>query len=272
MARHVQQLPRVSVITPSYNQGEFIEKTILSVHTQGYPNLEHLVIDGGSTDATPSILARHRASFAYCVSEPDHGQGEAINKGLRRATGDLLCWLNSDDSFEPGTLAFVGAYFNHHPEVDMIAGSVRRVDAQGHELKVDLGRYDGREQLLSYWHGYFMHQPSIFWRRRVYEALGGVNERLNLTMDFDYWLRAAKRFQLVSVDQILASTILHDRQKTAGGYARYRRHQLKDALHHYGVPRRWRDFPLSRALYKHLVKTAVYLCLRRPTIYSASAS
>lgn len=269
--RSAQPLLRISVVTPSFNQGEFIEKTIQSVRAQGYPDLEHLVIDGGSTDATPGILARYRSGFAYCVSERDRGQGEAINKGLRRATGDVLCWLNSDDSFEPGALGYVGAYFHEHPEVDLIAGGVRRIDAEGRELKVDPGRYDGRRALLTYWRSYDMHQPSIFWRRRVYETLGGVNERLHLTMDFDYWLRAAKRFHLVSVDRILSSTILHDRQKTAGGYARYRRHQLRDALRHYGVPRRLGDVPSTVTLYGHLAMTAWRLCSRRPTVYSASA-
>lgn len=269
MLSQEERLPRISVITPSYNQGEFIEKTICSVCTQDYHNLEHIVIDGGSTDATGDVLERYKSTFAYCVSERDRGQSEAINKGFRRATGELLCWLNSDDCLEPGTLAYVGAYFNAHPEVDMIAGGVRRVDAHGRELTVEPGRYVNRQQLLTYWRGYDMHQPSIFWRRRVYEALGGVNERLHLTMDFDYWLRAAAaRFHIASVDRTLSCTILHDRQKTARGYASYRRHQLKDALRHYGLPHRLEDLPLSVALYEHLIRTAVRLCLRDWTIYS----
>ncbi|HJQ94455.1 MAG TPA: glycosyltransferase, partial [Acidimicrobiia bacterium] len=110
-------LPSISVVTPSFNQGRFLPETMESIHGQGYPRLEHIVIDGGSSDESVSVIKRYEGQLAYWVSEPDQGQTDALIKGFARSTGDIQCWLNSDDLFEPETLGEVGAYFDRHPEV-----------------------------------------------------------------------------------------------------------------------------------------------------------
>ncbi len=263
------QWPRISVITPSYNQAQFLERTLLSVLDQKYPALEYIVIDGGSNDASKEIIARSDNRLAFSISEKDSGQSNAINKGLARTTGEILCWLNSDDFYPPGTLEFVGRHFADHPNVDVICGHTQAVDVAGKPLDFWRGAFDGRRQLAEYWHGYSMHQPSIFWRRRVYEAIGLLDENMHLTMDYDYWLRMADRgFNIASVDRILACATVHPDQKTNDGFVGYKRAQLRIALRRFGSPFAFRDWDIRLSLYWHLLKTSIKLLIRRPTLYT----
>jgi glycosyltransferase involved in cell wall biosynthesis len=214
-------LPTISVITPSLNQGQFIEQTLRSVLLQGYPKLEYIVIDGGSRDETVGILRKYAPWLAYWVSEADRGQSHAINKGLARATGEIMCWLNSDDFFPPGTLLRVGQLLAKGTGNDALVGHARTVFQDGRAPVDEPGRFENRRRLLAYWKGYQMHQPSIFWRREVFETVGLLDESLHLIMDFDYWARMAEAYSFTNVDAVLSCRNQHAQAKTSDNCAGY---------------------------------------------------
>jgi len=213
--------PRISVITPSFNQGRFIEQTIRSVLLQNYPNLEYIIIDGGSTDDSVEVIRKYEPWLAYWASEKDSGQSHAINKGFERATGDVLCWLNSDDYYPPGTLALVGELLANGSGRYALAGHCLKIFDDGREPVLLEGRYENRLRLFQFWFGYQMHQPAIFWRREVFEKVGYLDEQLHLIMDFDYWARISRYFDFVNVDRVLAYTNYHGEAKTGDDYAGY---------------------------------------------------
>ena len=259
-------LPKITVISPSYNQAQYLERTITSVLNQDYPNLEYIVFDGGSTDASVDIIRRYADRIAYWKSEKDRGQSHAINKGFEKSTGDILCWLNSDDSFTPGTLNFVGEFFASHPEVDVLCGDVHTLDPDGTITGTFKGSYTGRNSLVSYWRGYHMHQPSTFWRRRVYEKLGNVNETLHLTMDFDYWLRMSRHYKIQSVDRVLSGATIHAAAKT-NSYNDYKIAQLRTVVRLYGSPFSLRDWDVRPMVYRHLLGIVIQKILGRGSFY-----
>ena len=180
--------PRVSIVTPSYNQGQFIEETIRSVLLQGYPDLEYIIIDGGSTDGSVEIIRKYEHRLAYWVSEPDRGQSEAINKGWQRASGQIMAWLNSDDTYGPGAVARAVDFFLKRSEADIIYGGVKFARGDGSPICSVAARepFDPRELLLRD----FISQPATFLRRTAVEALGWLDTNLHHAMDYGYWLRA----------------------------------------------------------------------------------
>lgn len=203
--------PKISVVTPSLNQGEYIEATIESVLKQGYPNLEYIVIDGGSTDGTVDIIERYSEHLAYWVSEPDEGQTDALIKGFDRASGDILCWLCSDDLFESGTLREVAEVFVEHPDWQVVYGDSFWIDAHSRPLRfkreIPFVRF-----IWMYDHN-FLPQPSTFWRRGLYEEVGGLDPRWNLTMDADLWIRFAERTKLHHVPRAWSRMRYYPEQK-----------------------------------------------------------
>lgn len=213
-------LPKISVITPSFNQGQYIEQTLRSVLDQDYPHLEYLVVDGGSTDGTLDILRRYAPRLTWWVSEQDHGQGHAVNKGLQRATGDILCWLNSDDYFAPRTLWRVAEMMHSRP-CAVLAGECVRLYENGAPPFRGLVGYGGRRRLLAYWKSYRLHQPSIFWRREVYEKVGPLREDLHLILDYDYWLRISRHYRFDVLQEVLSYCHYHPGAKTFGGHTSY---------------------------------------------------
>ncbi len=211
----------VSVVTPSFNQGEFIAEAIRSVLDQEYPEIEYMIVDGGSSDGTLEILRQTDGRVRW-VSEPDRGQTDAINKGWRRATGDIVAWLNADDFYYPGALQQVETFFEAHPEVDGLYGDCDYVDREGRYLRPYPTRpYDYlllvREALD------FIPQPATFLRRRVLESVGFLDESLHYVMDFEYWLRVGLRHALAYMPVRLAATRLHSEAKSVRsgpGFAR----------------------------------------------------
>jgi carbamoyltransferase len=206
--------PLISIVTPSYNQGAFLERTIRSVLDQNYPRLQYIVQDGDSTDGTAAILERYRPRLTSCASEPDGGQADAINRGFRRTTGDILAYLNSDDILLPGALAYVANYFARHPAADVI---------YGHRLVIDhLDREIGRWVLPAHdnealgWCDY-VPQETLFWQRRVWERVGGhLDEAFQFALDWDLLLRlrdAGATF--ARVPHFLAAFRVHPEQKTS---------------------------------------------------------
>jgi glycosyltransferase involved in cell wall biosynthesis len=186
-------LPRISIITPSYNQGHFIEQTIRSVLLQGYPNLEYIIIDGGSTDNTIEIIKRYEPWIAYWVSEPDRGQSHAINKGIAKATGDILAYLNSDDYYLPEALLKVAEYFQNFPQIDLLHGRCRYVNEENEKIGEQFGNIHKLEEILDLWDVWWKQrqfvQPEVFWSKRITDRIGLFNEDLHFVMDYEYWLR-----------------------------------------------------------------------------------
>ncbi len=187
-------LPLVSVITPSYNQGEYLEATICSVLEQDYPAIEYLVLDGGSSDNSPDIIARYVAShpqrLVYWESQRDRGQTHAINKGLQRARGQILGWVNSDDVLLPGMVSRVVQAFAQHPEVDVVYGRLERINPSGELVPTPALPKDrltmGPAHLIG---ECIVNQPGSFWRRRIMEQVGFPDESLRYSMDNEYWMR-----------------------------------------------------------------------------------
>ena len=214
--------PRISVVTPTRNQAQYIEETILSVLNQDYPNVEYIVVDGASTDGTLSILERYRSKLALVISEPDNGQSQAVNKGMSHATGDILTWLNSDDMLAPGALAAAAMAFDTHP-ADMIAG-ICQLYRDGRLVAQHLTSCaDGTlplDDLIDLEHGWnagqFFHQPEVMFTRELWLRAGGrLNERLFYSLDYELWLRFARAgARLHVIARPLAWYRIHEDQKT----------------------------------------------------------
>ncbi|MCA1816152.1 MAG: glycosyltransferase [Acidobacteria bacterium] len=260
---------RVSVVTPSYNQGRFLEQTVRSVLLQGYPNLEYIVVDGGSTDESVRVIKKYEKFLAHWESGRDRGQSHAINKGFARSTGEIMCWLNSDDYFLPGALRAVAEALADGAGADAVVGHCVQVYADGRAPVEGKGEFESLTRLLEFWKGYRMHQPSIFWRRKVFERVGYLDESLHLTMDFDYWARAARHFPFANVDRALSCATYHDDAKTGDGFARYRRELRRTAARYFPpayTPAHWR---LRASMIKHLDLLPLAARLRNSFAYRA---
>ncbi|MBD2743557.1 glycosyltransferase family 2 protein [Coleofasciculus sp. FACHB-1120] len=221
--------PKISVVTVSLNQGAYLEETLRSVLLQGYPNLEYIVIDGGSSDNTPTILERYRCELAYCVSEPDRGQSHALNKGFSHATGNILAWLNSDDRYLPGTLFRVAMAFDTYT-TDLVAGGClltlgnNQRPFKTHHNVMPVGKVVSLplERLLdidgSWQKADFFYQPEVFFTREIWERSGAqVDESLFYSMDYELWVRMAYHgANIVHIPDSLSLFRRHEQQKTYG--------------------------------------------------------
>ena len=214
----MKRWPRISIVTPSFNQAQFIGHTIESVLSQNYPNLEYIVMDGGSTDGTLEILKSYGRKIIY-RSERDKGQGDAINKGLQMASGELLAYLNSDDTYQPSALIKTAEYFVENPEVVWAFGMCRIVDENDDEIRNIITSYKNfwlrRYNFLSLLVLDYISQPAVFWRKEAYEKIGGFDENEFYELDYDYWLRLGKRYQPGFIDEYLASFRVHKQAKTS---------------------------------------------------------
>ena len=205
--------PRISVITPSFNQAAFLERTLVSVLDQNYPNLEYIVIDGGSTDGSVEILKKYEDQLAYWVSEKDRGQSHALNKGFERATGEIVGWLNSDDLYCRGSLCHVGEWFLTHPQDEVHYGGLYLVDENDHITDAHWAAEP--DVRYTYFVGMDVHQQSLFWRRDLMERVGVIDESFRFSMDLDFVLRLMLHGKVSRTTHYLGKFREHGAAKTS---------------------------------------------------------
>ena len=229
----MKEWPLVSIITPSYNQGHFIEETINSVLDQKYPNLEYIIIDGCSTDNSLSIIKKYERRLKW-ISEQDYGQSNAINKGFRLAKGDIVAWLNSDDTYMPGAVNEAVEYFKHH-NVALVYGEGNIIDEHGKKVK----RFEATQSfdlwtLVNVWD--YIMQPTTFFKKEALASIGYLDESLHWTMDWDLWIRLAKKFEVGYINKILANSREYEETKTStGSWKRFA--EICKVLRRYGEKR-----------------------------------
>jgi glycosyltransferase involved in cell wall biosynthesis len=205
-------LPKISVVVPSFNQAKYLELTLRSIIDQNYPNLELIVIDGGSTDGSPDIISRYENRIKFWCSEPDGGQTHGIVKGFSHATGDILCFINSDDLLEHGSLYDVGRYFTQHPEADAVYGNTLWIDAEGKAIRPQKEIPFSRFIFL---HTYnYIPGMSMFWRRAIYDRSGGLNPDFQMAFDADMWMRFSDHGTIKHVARQWSRMRRYSEQKT----------------------------------------------------------
>lgn len=204
--------PLVSIVTPSFNQGQFLEETILSVLRQDYPNIEYIIIDGGSTDGSVDIIRKYEDKLAYWVSEKDRGQTHALIKGFEKTTGKYLTWLCSDDLLEPSMVSISVDYHLRHPEVGLTYGDRVRIDAKGNIYT--LQRYPAFRTWFVRW-GFSLPQETTIFRRDVYDSVGGLDESLHMAMDFDLWCKISQRHIIRHIPAVLGRFRAHKTNKSS---------------------------------------------------------
>jgi GT2 family glycosyltransferase len=220
----VTKQPLVSIITPSYNQASYLEQTIQSVLEQDYPRIEYLVIDGGSTDNSVEIIKKYADHLVYWVSEKDSGQAEAINKGLARAKGEILAWLNSDDYYLPNTISAVVKCFEENPDVVMVYGDMLAVDGNGQTINVIKYKQLSLEDLLCF---QIIGQSSVFFRYATLEKTGLLDTSFHFMLDHHLWIRLAQQGRILHVSQVWSAARYHAEAKNRARAAEFGREAFR---------------------------------------------
>ena len=200
----------VSIVTPSYNQAPYLEQTLRSVLEQDYPSLEYIVVDGGSTDGSVEIIKSYADRLAWWVSEQDRGQGEAINKGLARASGEILAWLNSDDYYLPSAISSAVSIFEQNPDVVLVYGDMLAVDERSETTNVLRYEQYSLEDLLCF---QIIGQPAVFFRREAYEKTSGLDTSFHFMLDHHLWIRIARQGKIMHIPQVWAAARYHPQAK-----------------------------------------------------------
>jgi glycosyltransferase involved in cell wall biosynthesis len=216
--------PLVSVITPSFNQARYLEATIQSVLSQDYAPIEYILIDGASTDGSTAIIRKYQDHFAYWISEEDNGQAEAINKGLSRAKGEIVAWLNSDDYYLPNTISAAVRVFESNPNVIMVYGDMLAVDEQGQTINILKYRQLALEDLLCF---QIIGQPSVFFRRAALEKTGLLDTSLHFLLDHHLWIRIAQQGKILHIPQIWSAARYHAEAKNRAKAAEFGREAFR---------------------------------------------
>lgn len=205
---------KLSIITPSYNHGRFLEQTILSVINQDYANVEHIIIDGASKDDSVDIIRKYEKHIAYWVSEPDKGHRYALQKGFARATGDVVAWQNSDDYYEPNVFGQVMRVFQERPDIDLVYGNVRLVD--DNSKQVGELRFVPTNHWSMLFEGFTMHSQAAFFRRQLWDKMGGITFQ-DYFFDYDLFVRATRLAHPFFIHQTLGNYRNHQKSAHFGG-------------------------------------------------------
>jgi glycosyltransferase involved in cell wall biosynthesis len=248
-------LPKISIVTPSFNQSNFLEQTILSVISQNYPNLEYIIIDGGSTDRTIDIIKKYENYIQYWVSEPDNGQSDALNKGLDKCTGVVFNWINSDDYLEPGALHKVAQAFIDNPKALQICGYTRLFE-NGTDTTLLNHRCELFQNLEKSIVNQRINQQGTFYNLRAIKALGKINNSLHYVMDLELWLKFLCFYgqdNIILIDDLLAHFRLHPNSKTVEFEERFRK-ESNGVYHHL-----LKQLQSPAAILRHFVENEQYV-------------
>lgn len=227
----------VSIVTPSYNSAPFLAECIESVLTQDYPNIEYIVMDGGSTDETPAILERYRNRIARIHSAPDFGQAQAINRGLAGATGQIVAFLNADDAYLPGAVSEAMRHMTAHPQAAVVYGNAFHVGEDGTTLASYPTRDFDRDALKR---SCYICQPAAFVRREAFERAGALNPAFHYVLDYDLWIRLAAVSDFVRIEPYLAKSRVHGGSKSVSDRRAFYREVFSMLLARFGyVPYEW---------------------------------
>lgn len=256
-------MPLISIITPSYNQGQYLEETILSVLDQDYPNLEYIIIDGDSSDKSVEIIKKYEQYITYWVSEQDNGQTHAINKGFRKATGDIIAWINSDDIYFKGVFEKVSQVFSNNPDIDVLYSNGVWIDESG---KIIRKRKHTHFHYNTWFYGMAdPFQSEVFYNRRVLEKAGYLNETFQMMMDREWWIRMANNgCKFKYIDNEFAATRKHSNTKSAkfSGLNTQERWLLHDLY--------WNGFRFNNKMFKYIhwrILNIYYLTIRKIKIW-----
>lgn len=225
----MKSLPKISIITPTLNQGQFIEQTINSILSQNYPNLEYIIIDGGSTDNTIEIIKKYEKQITCWISEPDKGQSDAINKGLKLITGDIFNWINSDDYYEPNALWTIARTFTENPEVEVVCGCENVFENNNEIVSINYGSTicpNIADTILTA----HIDQPSTFWRVDVVKRIGLLSNKYNYLMDADWWVRYLLlhgQKSILNISDKLVNFRLHQSSKTVQFIDKFKIERIK---------------------------------------------
>jgi len=254
---------KVSVITPSYNQGAFIEETINSVLNQDYPNIEYIIIDGGSTDNTLNIIKSYEDQISYWHSGPDSGQSSAINKGFIRSSGDIIAWLNSDDLYLPGAVSEIVRTFHDNSDAVVVSGTCNITDENGILKSQKSPFIFDTENLLRT--GKVPGQPAVFMKREILNTVGLLQENLHFVLDWEYWLRISMKYpkhRIIALNRVIAEARDWEGNKTSIGFKRSsdspefgnfveKRHVLDDLF-------KSKSLPLAISIFKNQSYSRIY--------------
>ncbi len=217
---------KITIITPSFNQGKYLEATIQSVLNQKYPELEYMIFDGGSTDDSKQIIEKYKKELTYWESTKDKGQSEAINKGFAKTTGEIVTWLNSDDQLMPDTLFKIAAYFEQNPDIAFVHGKTMLIKETSDKEGIIKGaeRNDLNYRLLA---GLPFPQPSSFFRKKMLDQFGFLNENYHYGMDYDFFLQISLNYEGLRVNEVFSTYLLHENSKTVSQSAVFARDYAK---------------------------------------------
>jgi len=223
----MKKYPKISIVTPSFNQGKFLEKTIQSIINQNYPNLEYVIIDGGSTDGSQKIIKKYQKYLKFWESKKDRGQSHAINKGFAKTDGEIMAWLNSDDILMPGALHLVASIFSNFREVSWLSSLPSTINDQGYQVYLAQTPFYVNNFIRRGWYTKkfmgFVMQEGTFWRRKLWNKAGAKLDEVPYSMDLKLWQNFARYEQLYPVAACLASYRLNPNRKNNDNHAKYYR-------------------------------------------------